>query len=84
MADGVRSRFDTQLGISVTGVAGPDGGSQDKPVGTHWIGVAIRGHPTLTEHQLFMHDREGNKAAAALRALQVALAAVRSAAPSGS
>jgi PncC family amidohydrolase len=82
MAEGVRNRFGTELGISVTGVAGPEGGSQDKPVGTHWIGVALRGHPSRAEHRLFAHEREGNKAAAALAALDLALAEVQAAAPS--
>ena len=81
MAEGVRGRFATELGISVTGVAGPEGGSHDKPVGTHWIGVALRGHPSRGEHRLFAHDREGNKAAAALSALDLALAEVQAAAP---
>ena len=39
MAEGVSHRFGTELGIAVTGVAGPEGGSEGKPVGTHWIGV---------------------------------------------
>jgi PncC family amidohydrolase len=83
MADGVRQRFGTELGVSVTGVAGPEGGSEGKPVGTHWIGVALRGHPARAEHRLFPHDREGNKAAAALAALALALAEVSAAVPSG-
>ena len=83
MADGVRQRFGTELGVGVTGVAGPDGGSEAKPVGTHWIGVALRGHPAHAEHRLFPHDRDGNKAAAALMALELALAEVQAAAPAG-
>ncbi len=83
MAEGVRQRFGTELGVSVTGVAGPEGGSEDKPVGTHWIGVALRGHPARAEHRLFSHDREGNKAEAALFALELALAEVAAAIPSG-
>ena len=82
MAEGVRQRFGTELGISVTGVAGPEGGSEGKPVGTHWIGVSLRGHPSRAEHRLFAHDREGNKAAAALAALDLGLAEVLAAAPS--
>jgi PncC family amidohydrolase len=82
MADGVRQRFGTELGVSVTGVAGPEGGSEGKPVGTHWIGVALRGHPGHAEHRLFPHDREGNKVAAALAALELALAEVSAAVPS--
>ena len=80
MADGVRRRFGAELGVSVTGIAGPDGGSDAKPVGTHWIGISLGGHPTRVEHRVFGHDREGNKAAAAALALELALGEVLTAA----
>jgi PncC family amidohydrolase len=76
MAEGVRRRFEAELGVSVTGIAGPDGGSDEKPVGTHWIGVALRGRPVRVEHRVFGHDRDGNKVAAAAFALELVLAEV--------
>ncbi|MEO8251845.1 MAG: CinA family protein [Chloroflexota bacterium] len=73
LAVGAALRFDTELGLSVTGIAGPGGGSERKPLGTHYLAVARRGHPARVEHRVFPHDREGNQAAAALEALQLAL-----------
>ena len=73
LAVGAAHRFETEVGVSVTGIAGPDGGSDRKPVGTHYLGVARRGHPARVEHRAFSHDRDGNRAAAALAALELAL-----------
>ncbi len=73
MAEGAAHRFNTELGISVTGIAGPDGGSDRKPVGTHYLGVVRRGRPTRVEHHVFDHDRDGNQTAAAMASLELAL-----------
>lgn len=46
MAQGVRKTFETTLGLSTTGIAGPSGGSEEKPVGLVFVGLA-KGRKTL-------------------------------------
>jgi len=68
MASGIRERFKTDIGLSITGIAGPTGGTKDKPVGLVYIGVA---GPLGIEHYryIFSGSRVAIKQRAALAAL---------------
>jgi nicotinamide-nucleotide amidase len=68
MAQGVRSRFGTDLGLSVTGVAGPSGGTPQKPVGTVHLGLA-HGARVLSGHYRFWGSRIQVKQQSATMAL---------------
>jgi PncC family amidohydrolase len=70
MARGVRAQAGTDLGLSATGVAGPEGGSAAKPVGTVFLGLADARTATVQRYR-FDGDREGNKALAALMGLDL-------------
>jgi nicotinamide-nucleotide amidase len=57
MALGIKERANADYGISVTGIAGPDGGSDEKPVGTVFIGYADKDQ-TRSVKFIFPGDRE--------------------------
>lgn len=57
LAEGVRDRLHTSVGVGITGIAGPDGGSPEKPVGTVHIAVASM-NPTQHRKFRFLGDRE--------------------------
>jgi nicotinamide-nucleotide amidase len=67
MAEGARARFGAPLTVAVSGIAGPDGGTPDKPVGTVWFAWAS-GRETTATREHFDGDRD------AVRRLSVALA----------
>ena len=56
MAQGIAKGFDTNVGLSTTGIAGPDGASEEKPVGLVYIGIYINGK-TLVYKNIFKGDR---------------------------
>ena len=70
MARGARERACADIGVSVTGIAGPDGGTPTKPVGTVFIGLADRQAAVVERHR-FDRDRDGNKALSAAHALDL-------------
>ncbi|ESX92223.1 CinA family protein [Mesorhizobium sp. LNJC403B00] len=53
MAEGALARSRAGLALAVTGIAGPGGGSPEKPVGLVWFGVALRGGPVAAELNMF-------------------------------
>ena len=73
MTTGVLDRFPVaRLALAVTGIAGPDGGSADKPVGLTYVAAALRDGAAVVERHTWPHDRDGNKRASALAVLELA------------
>jgi nicotinamide-nucleotide amidase len=68
MAEGALRHSLAQVSVAVTGVAGPTGGSADKPVGTVWFGWATP-QGVVTERQCFPGDRDAVRAATVRHAL---------------
>jgi PncC family amidohydrolase len=72
MAHGARKILGTDLAVSVSGIAGPGGGTSDKPVGTTWIALATP-NGEWSRHFLWDGNREQNKNYSADAALQLIL-----------
>jgi nicotinamide-nucleotide amidase len=58
LADGAIERFGADVGVGITGVAGPDGGTAEKPVGTVWFSVALAAGGRLTRRVQVPGDRQ--------------------------
>jgi nicotinamide-nucleotide amidase len=75
MAAGALHASGADIAVAITGIAGPDGGSADKPVGLVWFALAQRAGAPVAEQQLFSGDREAIRRAAVACALRLVIAA---------
>jgi nicotinamide-nucleotide amidase len=77
MASGALKHSRAGIALSVTGIAGPDGGSAEKPVGLVWFGIAVNGEPPRAEKRQFEnHGRDYVRRQTVKRALELGLAAL--------
>jgi nicotinamide-nucleotide amidase len=77
MADGALQESGADYAISVTGIAGPSGGTEDKPVGTAWLGLAVQGKQTQTQKVFHPRNRKDFKQAVSQSALNLLRLALR-------
>ena len=78
MAEGVLAHSEATISVSITGVAGPGGGSVEKPVGTVCFAWAVQGRATLSECALFSGDRASVREQSVAHAIQGLLGAAGS------
>lgn len=71
MAEGALGRSRADIAVSVTGVAGPGGGSAHKPVGLVHLACARRGRPTLHRREVFPGDRDAVRLASVAAAFEL-------------
>jgi len=71
MAEGALRVAGADIAVSITGIAGPGGGTEEKPVGTIWFGVARKNQPTVTKHRKLPWGRDRVQALSAYVALEL-------------
>ena len=71
MAEGALAESEADLAVSVTGIAGPSGGTEEKPVGTAWLGLAARGGQTIALKVYHPRNRKDFKQSVAQSALDL-------------
>jgi nicotinamide-nucleotide amidase len=81
MADGALMHSPAHFAVAVTGIAGPDGGTPTKPVGTVWIATAARGAAAEATLLNASGDRAAVRAQSVVRALRLLLARIEAAPP---
>lgn len=69
MAEGALKHSKADIAVAVTGIAGPDGGSIEKPVGTVWFAWALKGQNTTSICQLYSGNRQQIRALACIDAV---------------
>lgn len=74
MAEGILRYSHADLGIAITGIAGPAGGSQEKPVGTVWLAFSGKHFNTGSQCHVFTGDRQAIRLASIAKALEQLLA----------
>jgi len=74
MVEGVFAHTDADIAVSISGIAGPEGGSDEKPVGLVWFGWGRRGENVFAERFVFGGDREEVRKQAVAKALEKLLA----------
>ncbi|HSR42695.1 MAG TPA: nicotinamide-nucleotide amidohydrolase family protein, partial [Longimicrobiales bacterium] len=80
MVEGVVRRFGSDAGISITGIAGPGGGTEKKPVGTVWYAASVRGE-VAARRSVFPGSRADVRERSAQAALHLLLRSVERSAP---
>ena len=81
MADGMLARSSASFAVAVTGIAGPDGGTPAKPVGTVWIATAARGGDAEATFLSASGDRAAVRVRSVARALELLLARIEATPP---
>lgn len=71
MAEGALRVSECDIALSVTGIAGPSGGTELKPVGTVWLALAVKGSETLTFHMFQPRERDVFKQVVSQRGLDI-------------
>jgi len=77
MASGAIANSRASIALAVTGVAGPEGGTDEKPIGLVWFGLALRGQPAVAEKWVFPNNgRHFIRRETVRHALKMGLAAI--------
>lgn len=73
MAEGALNVSGADIAVSVTGIAGPGGGSEEKPVGLVYIGIAVKGSDTVSYRNIFDGTRDEVREQTVIRALNLVI-----------